>query len=85
MLVQYGETVVLVAAASSDPRPGLDFFPLMCDYRERLAAADKPAGVSQAALANEDAVCAEALELFVEVYGAEAGNLALRCLALGCG
>ncbi|MCG8652901.1 MAG: polyribonucleotide nucleotidyltransferase, partial [Pirellulales bacterium] len=41
VLVQYGGTVVLVAAASSDPRPGLDFFPLMCDYRERLAAAGK--------------------------------------------
>ena len=41
VLVQYGETVVLCAAASSDPRPGLDFFPLMCDYRERLAAAGK--------------------------------------------
>ncbi|TWU32555.1 polyribonucleotide nucleotidyltransferase [Novipirellula artificiosorum] len=41
VIVQYGETTVLVAAASSDPRPGLDFFPLMCDYRERLAAAGK--------------------------------------------
>ena len=41
MLVQYGETVVLVATATSDPRPGLDFFPLTCDYRERLAAAGK--------------------------------------------
>ncbi len=41
VLVQYGETVVLVAAASSDPRPGLDFFPLTCDYRERMAAAGK--------------------------------------------
>ncbi|TWT92353.1 polyribonucleotide nucleotidyltransferase [Stieleria varia] len=41
VLVQYGETVVLVAAASSDPRPGLDFFPLTCDYRERFAAAGK--------------------------------------------
>ena len=41
VLVQYGETVVLVATASSDPRPGLDFFPLTCDYRERLAAAGK--------------------------------------------
>ncbi|KAA5544358.1 polyribonucleotide nucleotidyltransferase [Roseiconus nitratireducens] len=41
VLVQYGETVVLVAAASSDPRPGIDFFPLMCDYRERFAAAGK--------------------------------------------
>lgn len=41
VLVQYGETVVLVATATSDPRPGLDFFPLTCDYRERLAAAGK--------------------------------------------
>lgn len=41
VLIQYGETVVLVATATSDPRPGLDFFPLTCDYRERLAAAGK--------------------------------------------
>ncbi len=39
-LVQYGETVVLVATASGAPRPG-DFFPLTCDYRERVAAAGK--------------------------------------------
>ncbi|MEL6897619.1 MAG: polyribonucleotide nucleotidyltransferase, partial [Planctomycetota bacterium] len=41
VLVQYGETVVLCAAASSAPRPGIDFFPLMCDYRERMSAAGK--------------------------------------------
>jgi len=39
--VQYGETVVLVATASGPPRPGIDFFPLTCDYRERVAAAGK--------------------------------------------
>ena len=39
-LVQYGETVVLSAVASGGPRPG-DFFPLTCDYRERVAAAGK--------------------------------------------
>jgi polyribonucleotide nucleotidyltransferase len=39
-LVQYGETVVLSATASGGPRPG-DFFPLTCDYRERVAAAGK--------------------------------------------
>ncbi|QDV15027.1 Polyribonucleotide nucleotidyltransferase [Rosistilla oblonga] len=39
--IQYGETVVLTAAATSAPRPGLDFFPLTCDYRERMAAAGK--------------------------------------------
>ena len=41
VLVQYGETVVLVAAATGAPRPGIDFFPLTCDYRERAAAAGK--------------------------------------------
>jgi len=40
-LVQFGETVVLVATASGPPRPGIDFFPLTCDYRERVAAAGK--------------------------------------------
>lgn len=41
-LVQYGETVVLAAAADGPPRPGMsDFFPLTCDYRERTAAAGK--------------------------------------------
>jgi polyribonucleotide nucleotidyltransferase len=38
---QYGETVVLVAVATGAPRPGIDFFPLTCDYRERTSAAGK--------------------------------------------
>jgi len=40
-LIQYGETTVLCAAATGPPRPGIDFFPLTCDYRERYAAAGK--------------------------------------------
>ncbi len=40
-LVQYGDTTVLSAVATGSPRPGIDFFPLMCDYRERTAAAGK--------------------------------------------
>ncbi|MCA9260105.1 MAG: polyribonucleotide nucleotidyltransferase, partial [Planctomycetales bacterium] len=39
--VQYGDTVVLAAVATGAPRPGIDFFPLTCDYRERTAAAGK--------------------------------------------
>jgi len=39
--VQYGDTVVLAAVATGSPRPGIDFFPLTCDYRERTAAAGK--------------------------------------------
>ena len=41
VLVQYGDTVVLTAVASGSSRPGTDFFPLTCDYRERMAAAGK--------------------------------------------
>ncbi len=41
VLVQYGETVVLTAVANSASRPGTDFLPLTCDYRERMAAAGK--------------------------------------------
>ncbi len=40
-LVQYGDTVVLSATATGAPRMGIDFFPLTCDYRERVAAAGK--------------------------------------------
>jgi polyribonucleotide nucleotidyltransferase len=38
---QYGETVVISAVTTGSPRPGIDFFPLTCDYRERTAAAGK--------------------------------------------
>jgi polyribonucleotide nucleotidyltransferase len=41
VLVQYGETVVFVASQTGPGRPGLDFFPLTVDYRERLAAAGR--------------------------------------------
>lgn len=40
-LASYGETTVLSACATGEPRPGIDFFPLTCDYRERYAAAGK--------------------------------------------
>ncbi|MEK6233867.1 MAG: polyribonucleotide nucleotidyltransferase, partial [Planctomycetales bacterium] len=43
-LVQYGETVVLTAATTGPPRPGIDFFPLTVDYRERISAAGKYPG-----------------------------------------
>ncbi|MDA7950777.1 MAG: polyribonucleotide nucleotidyltransferase [Pirellulaceae bacterium] len=36
-----GDTHVFNAVTSAKPREGIDFFPLMCDYRERFAAAGK--------------------------------------------
>ena len=41
VLVQFGETVVFVAAQNGPAKPGQDFFPLTVDYRERSAAAGK--------------------------------------------
>ncbi|GIX05212.1 MAG: polyribonucleotide nucleotidyltransferase [Planctomycetaceae bacterium] len=41
VVIQYGETVVLVAAQNGPSRPGIDFFPLTVDYRERTAAAGR--------------------------------------------
>lgn len=41
-LVQAGDTVVMVnACGSSEPREGIDFFPLTCDYEEKTYAAGK--------------------------------------------
>ncbi len=41
VLVKHGETAVFVAAQTGPARPGIDFFPLTVDYRERFAAAGK--------------------------------------------
>jgi polyribonucleotide nucleotidyltransferase len=41
VMVRFGDTVVFVAAQNGPGRPGIDFFPLTCDYRERTAAAGK--------------------------------------------
>jgi glucokinase len=44
---------------------------------------DSPAAISAAALANTCPGCVETLDVFVDAYGAEAGNLALRSVATG--
>jgi len=45
VLVRYGDTVVLVTTVmASQPREGIDFFPLLVDYEERLYAVGKIPG-----------------------------------------
>lgn len=45
VLCRYGDTVVLVTAtASKEPREGIDFFPLLVDYEEKLYAVGKIPG-----------------------------------------
>jgi len=43
----------------------------------------RPACISAHALAGDDPLCQRALDLFVSLYGAEAGNLALKVVARG--
>lgn len=52
-----------------------------CAATRGLDPIDAPAGVSRAALEGSCRSCVESLSLFVEAYGAEAGNLALRGVA----
>ena len=44
---------------------------------------DVAALISQAALENRSPVCVEALDIMVSIYGAEAGNAALKFMAYG--
>ena len=50
---------------------------------ERMRTEDASAVISEAALSGKDPTCTRALEMFVEIYGAEAANLALKFLAMG--
>ncbi|RMH11530.1 MAG: polyribonucleotide nucleotidyltransferase [Planctomycetota bacterium] len=41
VLATYGGSTVLATVVRADPRPGIDFFPLTVDYREKTSAAGK--------------------------------------------
>ena len=44
-LIRSGDTILLVTAVASEkPREGIDFFPLLCDYQEKLYAVGKIPG-----------------------------------------
>jgi glucokinase len=50
---------------------------------EQIRTGDLGAAVSAAGLAGTDPVCVDTVDCFTRNYGAEAGNLALKMLALG--
>jgi glucokinase len=50
---------------------------------EQIAHGDASAAISRSALEGTSAICVQALDIFVSIYGAEAGNLALKMLATG--
>src|SRR3954469_24734697 len=61
--VRYGDTMLLGTANRSDPRPGLDFFPLTVDFEERMYGAGKiPGGfIKREGRSSEGAILAARL------------------------
>ena len=64
----------------------------LCQLRQReipdwlqqaMREGDPAAAISMAAQEGRDAICVEALGMFVHLYGVEAGNLALKLMATG--
>ena len=62
---------------TSDGAPEADWL------RSRMESGDPSAAIAEAALDHRDARAIQALDMFVSIYGAEAGNLALKGLAVG--
>ncbi len=53
------------------------------ELRDRMAHEDPNAVIGELGQSGASELCARALDVFVSVYGAEAGNLALKILATG--
>lgn len=53
------------------------------ETRARLRDGDAAAVIGEAGLAGKCPASSQALEIFLDVYGAEAGNLALKTMAVG--
>lgn len=51
--------------------------------RELAASKDAGATIARGAFERDDPLCVATLDLFAALYGSEAGNLALKCLAAG--
>jgi glucokinase len=47
------------------------------------AGGDPNIAVTRLGVSGEDALCTATVDLFCSIYGAEAGNLALKCVAVG--
>jgi glucokinase len=54
-----------------------------CAASVDLESPDAPSAISTAALEHRCSGCVETLDMFVEAYGAESGNLALRAVSTG--
>ena len=56
------------------------YAPAQPETEQQMTGRDPAAVIGEAGIAGKDALCSESLKLFCRLYGAEAGNLALKCL-----
>ena len=52
-------------------------------FAEKLPTGDPATLIAEAGLEGKPDICKNALQLFISIYGAEAGNMALKTLAMG--
>lgn len=53
------------------------------DIYQEITSGDSPRLISEKGLSGESKACTKTLQLFASIYGSEAGNIALKMLALG--
>jgi glucokinase len=53
------------------------------ELKDAIAEGDPSAAVSQFAMQNKDEMAVKALDMFCQIYGRQAGNMALTCMANG--
>lgn len=61
----------------------IGYAPASPETEQQMAERDHAAVIGEAGVAGNDALCVEALNMFCRLYGAESGNLALKCLPYG--
>ena len=58
----------------------INYAPVNAKTEQQMQETDPAAVVSALGISGEDILCAKALAMFCRIYGAEASNLALKCL-----
>lgn len=56
------------------------YAPVLPETEQKMTERDPAAVIGEAGIDGSDVLCVEALTLFCRLYGAESGNLALKCL-----
>jgi glucokinase len=88
--LQFGERISTERVLSGPGLHNIYRFVRQCSQEEeppwlsqRIAQEDPSAVISELALGSQDACCAHSLKIFVSIYGAVAGDIALSYLATG--